>query len=197
MAQIRTFISINLPEEVRAHLEKLETDLKKSFPSISAKWVDVSSLHLTLKFLGSIEENKIDSVTVALAKGAEQTTPFSLGMGGLGAFPNMRRVDVVVVGLSGELDCLLQLQNNIEEAMKPLGFRPESRPFAPHLTLARLREQSTIQERQAMGQALQSAQLPPMGPFKVTSVNLMKSELLRTGAVYTELSHVRLSEATA
>ncbi len=193
---MRAFIAIQLPPEVKGVLERIEGRLKAGFTSPSAKWVAVPSIHLTLKFLGNVEAAKIEPITVAIARAAEETSPVQLDVGGLGAFPNLRRVDVVWVGLTGDLDCLCQLQEKIETNMRPLGFRPEARPFSPHLTIARLREQATNQERQALGEIIASAGIDSPGRFKVDSLYLMRSQLMRSGPIYSELSHVKLSEVT-
>ena len=139
MEQIRSFIAIELPEEVKTGLKQVQDRLKSPDPS-SAKWVDPQSIHLTLKFLGNVDADKIDSITQAIQDAASTVTSFDLKINGLGCFPNPRRVQTIWIGLTGDIDKLQALQRNIESYVSPLGFPTEKRPFTPHLTLARVRE---------------------------------------------------------
>lgn len=194
MASVRAFIAIQLPDRVKSALDSIEADFKHTFPSGNVKWVAVPSIHLTLKFLGTVEESKTDAITVAIARAVEDTPPFSLSLGAAGAFPNLKRVDVVWIGLNGDIECLCQLQQRIEQNITPLGFRPESRTFTAHLTLARLRESATGDERQKLGGLIDAAPAPAANPFQVDAVYLMKSQLMRSGPIYSEISRVGLSK---
>ena len=84
--------------------------------------------------------------------------PFNIEASGLGVFPNMKRIQIIWVGLSGELEKLGQLQKRIEESLKPLGFPAEARPFTPHLTLARVRDYARPDERQKLGQLISATE---------------------------------------
>ncbi len=194
MEQVRSFIAIELPDKVKAGLTQLETELKLSKPS-SVKWVDPSSIHLTLKFLGNIAVGRVSEITRAMELAAQGISPFHLEVKGLGVFPNLKRVQVAWVGIGGEVDKLGQLQQRIESNLAPLGFTTESRPFTPHLTLARLRDRASPDERQRFGQLITSARFEAAHTIEVDSVNLMRSQLTREGAIYSRLSSVRLERA--
>ncbi|MFQ6122194.1 MAG: RNA 2',3'-cyclic phosphodiesterase [Dehalococcoidales bacterium] len=194
MEQVRSFIAIELPDEVKSGLAQLQAQLKTG-KQPPVKWVDPYSIHLTLKFLGNIALDKIDQITGAIEAAAQGVPPFQLEVKGLGAFPNLRRVQVVWVGVSGEVARLSQLQQRIESNLKPLGFAPESRPFTPHLTLARLRERASLDDRQSVGQLIASVKFEAVYAFKVDSVSLMRSQLTREGAIYSRLSSVGLSQS--
>ena len=155
MEQVRAFIAIELPDELKAGLSQLEAQLKLAKPS-SVKWVDPSGIHLTLKFLGNIAVARVSQISQALAAATKGVSPFHLEVKGLGAFPNLRRVRVVWVRIGGEVDKLGQLQQRIESNLTPLGFTPESRPFTPHLTLARLRGQASPDEGRRLGELIAS-----------------------------------------
>jgi 2'-5' RNA ligase len=189
--QIRSFIAIELPEEVRTGLKQIE-DRLKSFDSSAAKWVDPQSIHLTLKFLGNVEVDKISPIIQAMQDAAIRATPFELKTDGLGCFPNPKRVQVVWVGLIGELEKLQALQKNVELLVAPLGFPTEKRPFAPHLTLARVRESVTPIQRQNLGDKIIETQIELDLSIKVNSVSLMRSRLTPTGAIYTRLGLIGL-----
>jgi len=193
MEQVRSFIAISLPEEVKAGLAQLQAQLKSGEPS-SVKWVDPFSIHLTLKFLGNVAVDKVDEITKAMEKAAQGISPFHLEVKSLGAFPNLRRVQVVWVGINGEVKKLSQLQQRIESNLSPLGFTPELRPFAPHLTLARLRDQASSDERQRLGQLIAGTKFEPAHTIKVDSINLMRSQLTREGPIYSQISSVRLKK---
>ncbi|MFC2066804.1 RNA 2',3'-cyclic phosphodiesterase [Chloroflexota bacterium] len=192
MEQIRSFIAIELPDELKTVLAKLETQLKSGGQS-PVKWIDPNSIHMTLKFLGNIGMNRVDDITRAIMEAARGMSPFHLEVKGLGVFPNLKRVQIVWVGVSGEIDRLSQLQQRIESNLSPLGFPPEPRPFTPHLTLARLRDRASPEERQSFGQLIANTRFEAVYGFNVDSISLMKSQLTREGAIYSRISSIRLN----
>ena len=196
MEQIRSFIAIELPDELKSGLTQLQAQLK-SGKQPSVKWVDPYSTHLTLKFLGNIAVDRISEITRAIETSAREIPPFHLEAKGLGAFPNLRRVQVVWIGITGEVAQLSQLQQRIDSNLSPLGFASESRAFTPHLTLARLRQQASLEERQSFGQLIASTKFEAVYGFSVSSVNLMRSELTREGAIYSRISSIELKEPTS
>ncbi len=191
MEEIRAFIAIELPADIKMGLEELETSLKAG--RYRAKWVAPENIHLTLKFLGGISIDSINNVTQAMERAVTGITPFRLAVNGLGVFPNTQRVQIVWAGVTGNLEKLLQLQKHIDAELKNLGFVPESRPFTAHLTIARLRNEASSSERQLIGQKVIETSFEG-GEFKVESVNLMKSQLTREGPIYSRLVSVTLSE---
>ena len=192
MEQIRCFIAIELPSEIRAELDSLEEGLKAGqHPFV--KWVAPEGIHLTLKFLGSVASNKVSEIIEAISKAAQGASAMHLQMGGLGVFPNWQRPQVVWVGMRGEIEKLAALQRNIETALAPLGFPPESRGFTAHLTLARLRERASPGEKQRFGEWLRSARSESRTAFEANSLSLMRSQLTPAGAIYTRLASVELA----
>ncbi len=191
MEQIRSFIAIELPGEVKDELVSLQERLKTVDP-LCARWVNPAGIHLTLKFLGNIGMHRVDSICQAIGDASRGISPFHLSLGKMGAFPNLRRIQVVWVGLAGNLDQLKELQRKIEANLVPLGFPPEGRLFTPHLTLARLREAVNPSFYQALGHIITNTGIESNPSFKVNSVSLMRSQLSRTGAVYTELKSIEL-----
>jgi 2'-5' RNA ligase len=191
MEQVRCFIAIGLPEEVKAGLARLQAQLK-SGNQPGVKWVDPYGIHLTLKFLGNVAMNRTDGITGAMGKAAQGVSPFRLKVEGLGVFPNLQRVQVVWVGMSGEVDRLVQLQQRIESNLAELGFAPEGRRFTPHLTLARLRDRVSLDERQEFGQLIADTKFEAAYTFNVSAINLMRSQLTREGAIYSRIGSVEL-----
>ena len=193
MERIRSFIAIELPEELKLGLTQLEAQLKLG-KQPWVKWVNPQSIHLTLKFLGSIDIDRTGEITRAMETAVQGISPFQLEVKDLGVFPNLRRVQVVWVGIRGEVDKLAQLQKHIESALAPLGFAPESRPFTPHLTLARLRDWASLDDRQGFGQLIASTRFELVYTIEVDAINLMRSQLTRQGAIYSRISLVGLKK---
>ncbi len=189
--QIRSFIAIELPEEVRRGLAKLRSELEGTEHRF-VKWVDTEGIHLTLKFLGNISFRQVAEVTKAIEKAARGIPPFHLEISGLGAFPNLKQPRVLWVGIGGEIDTLLRLQQNIDSALASLGFAKEERPFMPHLTLARVRQGASPMERRNFGELAMSASFEASYPIDAKAVSLMRSQLTPEGAIYTRLSMVGL-----
>ncbi len=193
METVRSFIAISLPDELRLGLDKLQKRLKTANkPWI--KWADPNGIHLTLKFLGDVSVDRISEISRVTAEAAREIPPFHLKTQGLGAFPNLNRVQVVWLGLGGELDKLGQLQQQIESALSRLGFTTETRAFKAHLTLARIRPQASPDERQGLGQLILSTKPETSYIIKVEAVSLMRSQLTREGARYSQLSSAELGK---
>jgi len=193
MEQIRSFIAIELPDELKLGLTQLEARLKLD-KQPWVKWVNPYSIHLTLKFLGNIAVDRTGEITRAIEAAVQGISPFHLEVKELGVFPNLRRVQVAWVGISGDVDKLSQLQKRIETTLTPLGFAPESRAFTPHLTLARLRDQTSLDERQRFGQLIANAKFEAAYTIEVDAISLMRSQLTREGAIYSRISLVELKK---
>ena len=190
MEQIRTFIAIGLPDKVKKELANIESVLK-SGNTTPVKWVDPDSIHLTLKFLGDIDADRISEVLDYLREASTDISPFTLKIEGLGVFPNPKRTQIVWAGLDGDMSELGRLQQNIETGMDKLGFKRENRKFSPHLTLGRVRNQATPAERERLGTVVTGTPFST-GFINVDSINLMKSRLTRQGAIYTRLDSISL-----
>ena len=156
------------------------------------KWVDHNNIHITLKFLGEISEDSTDELMLAIEESAQGIQPFQLEVREVGAFPNLERVQVLWVGVKGELEKITQLQKNIESNTEQLGFSRESRAFSPHLTLGRVRNEVRPKERQRLGKLLTDTSFTALHNVNVATVNLMKSQLTLTGPVYTCIGSVKL-----
>jgi 2'-5' RNA ligase len=193
MEQVRCFIAVELPDELKKGLTQLQSRLKLG-EQPWVKWVDPYSTHLTLKFLGNVAVDRIGEITGAIEEAARGMSPFHLEVKELGVFPNLRRVQVAWVGLSGEVDKLGHLQQRIESNLARLGFAPESRPFTPHLTLARLRDQASPAERQRFGQLIVSTRFETAYTIEVDAISLMRSQLTREGAIYSRISSIGLKK---
>ncbi len=193
MEQVRCFIAIELPDGVKRGLRELQAQLK-SGGQAPVKWADPDNIHLTLKFLGNVAADRMGEITAAMTKAVQGVSPFQLEVKELGVFPNPRRVQVIWVGVSGEVDKLAKLQQRLESNLAGLGFAPEGRRFTPHLTLARLRDQATPDERAKLGQLIADTEFDAAQSFPVEAVNLIKSQLTREGPIYTRISSAALNK---
>ncbi len=193
MEQVRSFVAIELPGGLKDELVELSERLKSGgYPGV--RWVDPRGIHLTLKFLGNVAVDRLDDITEVLTEAARGISPFRLEVGGLGVFPNPRGVRVAWVGMHGDTDKLQQLQQRVESGLVTLGFAAESRRFTPHLTLARVRDQVSPEERQRFGQVIEGTDFEARHKIEVDTVYLMRSQLTRQGAVYSRLSSVGLGK---
>jgi 2'-5' RNA ligase len=185
---IRTFIAIELPPEIKEAMAGVQAELKKSDADVG--WVRPEGVHLTLKFLGDVEEKKVAELGDALAERLKGETPFILQAKGIGTFPTPKAPRVVWLGVEGEVARLSALADKVESVCAGLKFPKEDRPFKAHLTLGRVK---SPRGRSALVTMLESFKDADLGEFKADAVSVMKSELKRTGAVYTEMRRIVLA----
>jgi len=185
---VRSFIAIDLSDGARRQIEAFIQELRKSDAQVG--WVRVEGIHLTLKFLGNVAPGLIEEIKPVLAGAALQTAPIHIEPAGCGAFPSMKSPRVIWVGLRGQIGPLAELARQVEAALVPLGFKPEERPFRPHLTIGRVRGRQRLH---ALQEILLAHQDFTAEPFDAYQVILYKSELRPDGARYTPLSKAPFS----
>jgi len=191
MKEIRAFIAIELPDKVKNELSEILYKLNPGREK-AVKWINPNGIHLTLKFLGNTPEEKIVDITQAVAKASSSTYPFNLELKGLGAFPNLKSPRVVWVGVGGDIPIITNLQRQIDQSLIPLGFSPEKRDFSPHLTLGRVRDKTSKNERYELGKTIESLRIEGSSSFAVDRISLMQSTLTSSGAIYNQLATVVL-----
>jgi len=184
---MRLFIAIEVPETVKKELAAVQARLRGS--GVDASWTRAEGMHLTLKFLGEVPEETVAEIMSSLRKALADAGPLRLEVSGVGTFPNPKNARVVWIGLSGDIEKLMQLQLVVEHAMVLLGMEREERKFTPHLTLGRVK---FIRSRDRWTKTLEEMKSMGLPGFEATSVSLMKSELKPSGAVYTEMGRVEL-----
>lgn len=186
-SHVRTFVAIRISQELKAACQTLISQVK-NLPG-QVKWVKPESLHITLKFLGNVERSRIEQIKAALAEPLKKETVFQLQSTTIGGFPSLERPRVIWLGIDGKgLEQLLRLQKQVENALRPLGFEPENRPFTPHLTLGRVKAPYNLKQ---IVVTLQQHAFSPI-EFPVNEVLLMRSELHRDGARYFPLAQFPL-----
>ncbi|MGD2216117.1 MAG: RNA 2',3'-cyclic phosphodiesterase [Gemmatimonadales bacterium] len=176
---MRTFVALVPSEAEQARLADAAAGLREAgFP---IRWVRHENLHLTLKFLGEVSEERVREVCTAVDAAAAGVAPFAMAVGGFGAFPSLRRPQVVWVGV--ELEPTLEsLQTSLEGELAGLGFARESRAFRPHLTLGRARKHVSPKDFGGLADLVNG--LEYRDAFQIGSLDVVRSRLMPTGAIY-------------
>ncbi len=185
---MRLFVALDLSDSVRAAIVKFSEELRVEFPS--ARWARNEGIHVTLKFIGEVQDERIPQIDNSLSM-VNAATPVEMNFRRAGFFPDERRPRVFWIGIDGTPN-LAEIAEQIEAHLEPLGIARESREFKPHLTLARISESHGIEK-------LRDA-LRRMGPIEFGSVctnemHLYRSELGRGGAKYTRLKTFAFAKA--
>lgn len=184
---LRTFIAIEIPTEIQKILGQIQLQLKDTGADI--KWVQPSHIHLTLKFLGEIPENKVPIVTKTLEKIIPSFSRFSIELKQLGAFPRIDQPKIIWIGIEKGRDETIKLANTLEEALFQEGFPKEERSFSPHLTLGRQRSTTHADKISKKIKDFQAHQeLTPV----IHSVVLFQSTLTPQGPIYSPLAKIFL-----
>lgn len=187
MAAIRTFIAIHLTDEIRQEIERTIGFLSPRARGV--RWVSPENLHLTLRFLGDVEEKRMPEVCEAVSTAAGEVPPFAIRVGDFGAFPGLDRPKVLWIGVEGDTVTLGELQRRVETELVRRGFPEEDRPFSPHLTVGR-----TVRDRRA-SVPVPPAAITPGPEMTVREVFVIKSDLRPEGPVYTPLLKAALKSA--
>ena len=169
---IRLFVALSLPEEVRLRLEGLRGGLP------GARWQSAEQMHLTLRFIGEVDGGAFAEIRDALAQ--IRAEAFTLALEGVGHFPPRGRVRILWAGVVPN-PALNQLRERTEAAVTGLGFEPDGRNYAPHVTLARFASKVPAQRLQDF---IAYHGLYTSGPFPVRSFELFSSHLGAGGAQY-------------
>jgi 2'-5' RNA ligase len=183
---IRSFIAIDIPESIRQQLDDLVTKLRQNQADV--KWVKSKSIHLTLKFLGNVEEDRIPKIINIIQNVVEDFKPFTISIEGTGTFPNDRRPRVLWIGVQKGSKTLVPLVSDLNSKLTALGFEREKRSYSPHLTLGRVRSPKGID---IVVDKLHSTAFQE-SDFLCEDILLMKSDLRPEGAVHTVLEKIKL-----
>lgn len=181
----RTFLAIDLSDEARATLRRTLRRVGAALPGVRLS--DAADLHLTLAFLGEIDDETLAAVVRLTEEAALQTSPFTLALGRLGIFGPPYAPRVLWAGVDGDLHRLSAFQRRLTESLEQIGFPRESRPYAPHLTLARINHPLAAASLAQLTTLLAEAPAHPVR-WKVADVRVMRSDLSAKGARYSALT---------
>jgi 2'-5' RNA ligase len=189
---VRLFIAIELPAAARDALAALQKRLQSADTSRAIRWSSIDGIHLTLKFLGNVASDKIPSITAGLTAATAGRVPFDLAVAGAGCFPNMGKPRVLWAGSGGNSPALNALRDAVEQHVAPLGYPTDERPFSPHFTLGRARQEASASALAALGTHIAKLDVGTLYSWRVDSLSLMRSDLKPSGAVYTQIAHFGL-----
>lgn len=185
---MRLFIAVNIPKKQRTRIYRAAKTLREGEMPVS--WIDPDDFHITLKFLGQVRREQVPAIEEAIAKVASSTPGFLTALSGFGAFPTIRRPRVIWIGVGAnpELRCLKQ---DLEWALGDVGFSAETRAFHPHVTLGRADEAGGAGAFRGLDTRM--AELQFEGDIKVHTLDLMRSQLSRSGPTYSVVSSMKLA----
>jgi len=183
MANIRTFICIPLPKEIIIQLRDYQIFLKTFGRGV--RWVRPAGMHITLKFIGDIEESQVEEIEDKIKIVAKDFSPFDVTIKGTGAFPYLERPKVFWLGIEEPTHSLEKMHDQVQMELAKIGYPREERSFSPHLTMGRVKfSDKTIPK---IASALERKPIEECS-FTANEIVLMKSDLESTGAIYTPIS---------
>jgi 2'-5' RNA ligase len=194
MPTYRLFIAAHIPGYVKQRLVDMQAVLRQTSAPIA--WVAPQAMHLTFHFLGDTEAHRVAALSAMLDAIAPSQAP-NLALGHAGAFPHLRRPQVLWLGLRGDLDLVARIHATLSQALTQLGITPERRPFQPHLTIGRMRREVTGAQQAALERAISTLPAPAPDTWPLEQVSLFRSELLAGGPRYSELATVSLPKSDA
>ena len=191
--RLRVFAALELPPELQQQLAQVQDGFEATLPPQSVRWVRPDGIHLTIKFYGEVEADRLPAVQAGLGRAAAKAKRMRLAVEGVGVFPNASRPQVIWIGVAGELEALKRLQAAVEQDALALGFKAEARDYTPHLTLGRVNYGVPPAELGRLIAALAESRARRAGDFQPEHLSLMRSELRAGGSRYTQLYAAPLS----
>lgn len=174
---MRCFIAINIPSEIKKYIGDIIFQLEKQNPRIKIKWVEPKNIHLTIAFLGEIAEEQAQLLLLRLSLVKFESLGVSLD--GVSAFPSINQPRVIKIGLTGETRRLYQVAVNIRQTLTDLKISFDDKPFSSHITLGRVHDDRARVNLKIAVEPLS---------FRISTFDLMKSQLTKAGPIYTKLN---------
>lgn len=181
---MRVFIAIELPASVHELAEERVRFLRAEFPGVRASWERTEKMHITLKFLGEIDERRLTKVQNSITQAAKNFRPFEISIEETGAFPPRGVPRILWLGVKDDSETLSKFQSKLEDEFAKIGFEKEKRKFHPHITLARIRMPDGAKRLRDRHEQLNFQS----DIFAVYEIVLIKSVLSSAGSSYTKLS---------
>jgi 2'-5' RNA ligase len=193
---LRLFIACEVPDDTRNAIGTVIDELKAR-SGTAVRWIRAEGVHVTLKFLGEVPVKQLPAIKLAVQEAVHGTAPFELEFSNIGTFGGREGLRIMWVGIAGDVLRLEKLVRDVNAALAVVGFEPERRPFRPHLTLGRVRDEIPTRQRAEIEVAVGKMAVPP-APWRTTQVSLMRSKLTTTGAVYEVIASfpLRVSQPT-
>jgi 2'-5' RNA ligase len=185
---MRLFMAVELDDDARLAVAAEQARVRRRVDDAGARWVRPELMHLTLVFIGQVDDTRVPAFHAAMSTPV-QLPPFRIQLGGVGVFPERGGPRVLWLGVRDGAAQAVALQRLVAERLEPLGVRRETRPFHPHVTLARWKEQASrsIRDRVVHPEA------PAVATVNVGRITLLASTLSARGPSYTAMTHALLS----
>lgn len=189
---IRVFFAIDFPTDIQMRLAKLIAQMKTNVPAHLVRFTPVENLHLTLKFLGEVEEPKLKSIFPLIHGLTKATSPFSFQLGGQGFFPNAAHPSILWIGCANYTH-LAALAMKLDKITQEIGIPPENRIFKPHLTVGRVNQSARMADYPVISSCFAKLKIGVIGEVQVCQITLYKSELTPDGAKYSVVERFSLA----
>jgi 2'-5' RNA ligase len=193
-APLRLFVAISIPEPVRDEIIRVQRELQPLVPHDVARWARSDQFHLTLRFLGDVLAGSLEALKKSVGAVCRNARPLSLRAEGVGFFPNPRSPRVIWVGINDREGRLVDLQRQIEAAVRPFTAEPGEKNFTGHATLGRLKNPRPADTRDLAARA-QSLEKRRFGEWTAHEIEIIRSELSPAGARHASLAAFRLGAA--
>ena len=190
---MRTFIAADFPPDILTKAGKITADLKQQMPGGAIKWVSTEKMHLTIKFIGEIQQNKIDRVKVLMSNILNDQPSFKIGIQNLGTYPHINNPRVIWLGIAQGAP-LIEIHEKLDLALTELKIRSDRQKYSPHLTLARVRRDTDRDTVKEIGHILSHFKVDSLGTITISEITLYKSKLTPQGPEYTPLHVVSLNK---
>lgn len=183
---VRLFVACEVPDDVKESIGEVIENLR-SHSGNAVRWIRPEGVHVTLKFLGEVPTKKLPAVKLAIQEAVVGHSPFELEFSNIGTFGGREGLRIMWVGIAGDVLRLEALVRAVNAALAVVGFEPERRPFRPHLTLGRVRDEISTRNRAEIEVAVGKVSVPPVS-WRTAQVSLMRSRLTAQGATYEVLA---------
>jgi 2'-5' RNA ligase len=186
LEHVRLFVACEVPDDVKETIHDVIEELRSKSGS-DVRWIRPEGVHVSLKFLGEVPTKKLPSVKLAIQEAVVGHSPFELEFSTIGTFGGREGLRIMWVGIAGDVLRLEALVRAVNAALAVVGFEPERRPFRPHLTLGRVRDEVPTRRRAEIEVAVGKSTVPPVS-WRTAQVSLMRSRLTESGATYEVLA---------
>ncbi len=184
--RVRLFVACEVPDDVKECIGEVIDNLR-SRSGNAVRWIRPEGVHVTLKFLGEVPTKKFPAVKLAIQEAVVGHSPFELEFSNIGTFGGREGLRIMWVGIAGDVLRLEALVRAVNAALAVVGFEPERRPFRPHLTLGRVRDEISTRNRAEIEVAVGKVTVPPVS-WRTAQVSLMRSRITAQGASYEVLA---------
>ena len=183
---VRLFVACEVPEDVKESIGTLIDDLRDRSGN-AVRWIRPEGVHVTLKFLGEVPVKQLPAIKLGIQEAVVGHSPFELEFSNIGTFGGREGLRIMWVGIAGDVLRLEALVRAVNAALAVVGFEPERRPFRPHLTLGRVRDEIGTRQRAEI-EVQVGKTVVPASSWRTTHVSLMRSRLTPQGAAYEVLA---------